>query len=519
MTGLRELLDPRPDLRPYLFCRGFLVTDRPLDTSAYPFYGNWKETAVGSLWVYVHRRQKLTVAEHRGKTLFLIGHAYDPFAMEHEESAILVRIAERGLDAIHELTGVFFLGILCGAGLELHVDASAQQWACYGRIGGHLYVSSHMRLIGDLLDLRMTEYADRLVHYRWYRYMMGNYLPGDITCFDELTRIVPNTFVRYDGIGFTVTRFYPAQEIAMCETEAEYRAVIAEAAEIMKNTMALIPQKWPRPAISLTGGIDSGTTFAAANGQYDRYTAFSYVSLHRESVDAEKAEEICARFHVPWKRYDVPERNADVADLSSFKQILEWNEGGIGSIADSDVRKKVTLIRSDVCDVEVKSWVSETVRAYAHRYFGRRSFPKDLSARNYTSLYKIFTFDRRLARETDRRFQAYWEHTRLKEHLFNYDETDLFVWEMMHGGKCALSLGAMKTCFDITIPYNNRKLLDLLLRVPLEKRLSDQHHLDMKRLLNEELYGMNIRVVNLNETDLRKRLADLYFTIHSALPF
>ena len=111
----------------------------------------------------------------------------------------------------------------------------------------------------------------------------------------------------------------------------------------------------------------------------------------------------------------------------------------------------------------------------------------------------------------------------LKEHLFNYDESDFFVWEMMHGGKCGLNIGVMKACFDITIPYNNRKLLDLLLRVPLEKRLSDELHLDMKKTLNKKLYEMNIRVVNLNETDQRKKLANqlanLYFTVNSILPF
>ena len=89
----------------------------------------------------------------------------------------------------------------------------------------------------------------------------------------------------------------------------------------------------------------------------------------------------------------------------------------------------------------------------------------------------------------------------------------------MHGGKCGLNIGVMKSCFDITIPYNNRKLLDLLLRVPLEYRISDQHHLDLKKTMNKELYDMNIRVVNLNETEGRKKMANIYYTINSHLPF
>ena len=127
--------------------------------------------------------------------------------------------------------------------------------------------------------------------------------------------------------------------------------------------------------------------------------------------------------------------------------------------------------------------------------------------------------NRRLVHETDIHFENYIRNTKLREHLFNYDESDFFVWEMMHGEKCGLDIGVMRSCFDITIPYNNRKLLDTLLRVPLEKRINDQLHLDLKKLLNRELYDMNIRVVNLNETDKRKKILNLYYSINSILPF
>ena len=519
MSELKKLLDERPDLQQYLFCRGFLVTDDEIDITGYPFYGNWNRTHVGSLWVYVHKLQKLTVCEEENKKLFLVGHAYNPFTSEIDEKTILSEIAKRGIDYINELTGVFFLGIVEEKSMQFHVDASAMQWACYGYINGQLYVTSHMRLVGDLLNLQMTDYATRLVNYKYYHLMFGAYLPGDITCFAELTRLVPNTFVTYSDGSFQVTRFYPAHGIAMCENDNEYEEVITEGARLLKNTLALIPKKWAHPAISLTGGIDSNTTFAAANGNYDKFTTFSYVSMYRESVDAEKAQQISDRFGVKWKRYDVPESNEECADFQAFKAILEWNDGGIGSNKDSDIRKKIVLIKNDVCDVEVKSWISETFRAYAYKYFGRTSFPQNLSARNYTSLYKFFLFNRRLVHETDAYFKQYWEHTALKEHLFNYDETDFFVWEMMHGYKCGLNIGAMKTCFDITLPYNNRKLIDLFLRVPLEKRINDQLHLDLKKLLNKELFDMGIRVINLNETKSRKRKANLYFSVNSKLPF
>lgn len=522
---LKDVLDTKPNIQKHLFEKGYLITDAVLQNmDQYPFYGNWKVTKIGGFYFWVYHTVNLFTVESERGTFFLIGHAYNPYQMEHDETVILEKVAanygtEKYFEQIDELTGIFIMGVTREQEMEFLLDASGQQYGCYGMVKGKQYICSHMRLVGDICGLKTDSYVDRLVHYRWYRYMMGNYMPGDITCYRELKRIIPNTYVRLMDGAYHVERFYPNRPISMCQNEQEYMQVIEEASRILQNTMQLIPRKWDRPAISLTGGVDSNTTFAAANGQYSEYETFSYVAMYRESVDAEKAKKISDRFGVKHTLWNVPETNEEIPEFHVYKAVFDYNQGGIGTSKDDDARKKITLIHSDVCDVEVKSWISETIRAYAYKYFGRKRFPKKLTARNYTSLYKIFFLNRKLVWDTDKHFKAYFKNTQLKEHLYNYDESDFFVWEMMHGGKCGLNIGVMKSCFDITIPYNNRKLLDLLLRVPLEKRISDQHHMDMKKRMNQELFDMNIRVVNLNETSRRKRFANLYYQINSFLPF
>ena len=91
--------------------------------------------------------------------------------------------------------------------------------------------------------------------------------------------------------------------------------------------------------------------------------------------------------------------------------------------------------------------------------------------------------------------------------------------EVTWGSWGGMNISEMKIYADITFIYNNRLFLDLLLHVPLADRISDRHHLDMKALLNRELYDMNIRVVNLHETKQRARRLNLIFTINSHLPF
>ena len=82
-----------------------------------------------------------------------------------------------------------------------------------------------------------------------------------------------------------------------------------------------------------------------------------------------------------------------------------------------------------------------------------------------------------------------------------------------------IRVSEMKYCFDITFLYNNRRFFDLMFRVPLEKRISDQHHMDMKKYLNPELFDMGIRVVNLKETRFRAFALNIIFSINSLLPF
>ena len=522
---LKDLLDNKPELQKHLFEKGYLITDAQVtQAEEYPFYGNWNVTKIGTYDFWVYQTAKLYTYEFEKGTIFLIGHAYNPYTMVWDENDILKSMAEvygteKYFDILDELTGVFVMGIVQDEALEVVLDASGMQCGCYGTVQGKQYIASHMRLIGDICGLQTDDYVRRLVGYRWYRFMMGNYLPGDITCYREIKRIIPNTYLTLRDGTYQVKRFYPNKEIQMCQTEEEYQQVIEEAAKILQNNMALVPKKWDRPAISLTGGVDSNTTFAAANGHYGEYETFSYISMYRESVDAEKAKQISDRFGVTHRVYNIPEKNEEIANFDVYKAIFDYNQGGIGASKDGDARKKITLIQGNVCDVEVKSWISETIRAYAYKYFGRKKFPKRLTARNYTSLYKIFFMNRRLVWETDKHFKDYFANTQIKEHLYNYDESDFFVWEMMHGGKCGQNIGVMKSCFDITIPYNNRKLLDLLLRVPLDKRISDQHHMDLKKQMNQELFDMNIRVVNLNETSRRKKMANIYYTINSKLPF
>ena len=522
-TVLKNILSENKELQKDLFIRGFLITDKEItDMDAFPFYGNWKVEQHGGFFFYSHELTGVHLYEdEKGNIFFIMGHAYNPFTMKHQEEDILKDLAQASgadhyFEKINELTGVFVYGSLVNGKLEFVVDPSGMQSACYGKIGDTFYISSHAQLIGDLCDLEMDSFVKELIQYKWYGRVMGPYLPGDLTPFSKVKRIVPSIWYSYQG-SVAHHRYWPLEDISIAEGEKEYQRVIEEAADILKNNMQLVAKKWEKPWISMTGGIDSNTTFAAGNGVYEHFETFSYISAEKEVPDAAAAKTIAEHFQLPHHEFHIPDHNDDVEDFVSILAVLRHNNGYVAELKENEARKRMYLRKNAECDVEVKSWVSETIRAYWYKHYGRKTMPK-LSGKLYRNLYKIFLENRGLAHKVDKLFEAYIEKYEYKKIPKDYPPADMHYNEVTWGSWGGLNISEMKYCFDLTFIYNNRKFLDLLFRVPLEKRISDQHHLDMKKYLNKELYDMNIRVVNMKETNFRAFALNVIFTLNSILP-
>ena len=114
---LKDVLDQSCDLQSFLFIRGFLISDKEIcNMQEFPFYGNWKKEKHGKFWFMAHKLTGMHIYEADNRVFFLMGHAYNPFTMEHEELEILRRISQNYgkrsfVDCLNELTGVYLLGV------------------------------------------------------------------------------------------------------------------------------------------------------------------------------------------------------------------------------------------------------------------------------------------------------------------------------------------------------------------------------------------------------------------------
>jgi len=526
INKLKAQLDLRQDLQKYLFIRGFLITTKNiLDINTFPFYGNWNKEKVGNYFFLTH---KLTKVYHYIKdelTFFLVGHSYNPFTMKYDEVEELKDIADAYCEgkesfqkALDELTGVFVIGWFSDKQFTFTTDPSGLQSAYYGIVEDDFMITSHPQLTGDLYGLSMDPFVKKLINYKWYPRILGAYLPCDLSPYKEIKRVVPNVYFTFSNNGITSKRFYPLKELSECINVQEYQDVIKQAADILKHNAELISKKWKKPAISLTGGMDSTTTFAAANGFYDKYETFSYVSAPKEIVDANAAKKISDHFSVKHTLFEIPDDSYALEDYEIKADILDHNSGYISLRRGNELRKRIYLEKTVDFDVEAKSWGSETIRCRWHKHFERDSMPP-LSGKLFRNIYKIFISNRILANKIDRLFEKYihdYEYTKIPA---QYPASDMFYAEIALGSWGGPNVSEMKYYSDITIPCNNRMFFDLLFKIPVKQRIHDEHLLSIKEILNKELYDMNILVVNATKSKTKSKFFNLIFSINQKLPF
>lgn len=522
-ADVEQIMHTCPSLKEKLFARGFLVSDGKIDFDDYPFYGLWQKAEFGAYTVRVSPKQKYTIYEDGEYKLLLIGHAYNPYTMHFEEAEILRELCEdlqkdreSFFEALNELTGIFTLVWLEKNQCYFVGDATCMQTTFYTVCDGNLYIASHTNLLGDLLSLSWDDYIKELTSYRFFK-LFGNSLPGDHTQFSQVKRLVPNHYMCFDADKqLSAHRFYAPEK-----TEKPSAEIEKQVAELLHNNLALIAKKWTKPAISMTGGCDSKTTLACAEGIQNQFKYFSYTSSEAEDVDANAAHHICNALGLEHVIHSIPQEDAAFENIEEVRKLLHWNTGNIRWSNKNDVRKRCFYADTDEFDVEVKSWASEIGRAYySKRFNGRVNFGAKPTPRVCTTLYKVFLHNRKLVRKTDAVFAEYLEKyfKQAAENPVEWQEQ--FFWEFRVASWNALVItGEHRYAFDITIPYNNRRILELLLSMPLKDRIEDAAYKHIRDRMNPLIDQTGIAVTNLKHTKRREKLENVYYWLHTHMPF
>ena len=452
-------------------------------------------------------------------TVFLlIGHAYNPFNMCYDENELLKQVAQSYnkkrksafFECINEWTGIFALFVFEQEILVVQ-DCGGIKGVYYGNVGGKTIITAFPQIAADIYGLPMDSFVHKLVKNRFFN--IGNrYLPGDLSPFVEFKRLGANSYlICTSNHEFEISRFYPVCPHPECKTEDQYQQYIEDAFKILHNGIELISRKWKHGAISLSGGTDSKTTLACANGCYDKFMYFSYQSKDTEIVDSEAAHVICEKIGLKHDIYKIPDTNEEVKDFGVLKAIIDHTNAWVKNLADNEVRKCIFFYRhKDMMDVEVKSWISEIVRVFFERKYGF-SMPRKLTPRHFSIFQTRYFFSPGLLWKSDALYKDYMKKFDLEEPKYNYEHTDLYYWEVRMSSWGMQVANSQDVCHTITFPFNNRKLVDKMLCVPREKRITDQMHNDIIRLANPAIADADIHIENNYFKSYRIWLEKIYY--------
>lgn len=519
---IQKLLEQNPEYKEKLFIRGYYFTNDEVHPEDYPFYGLWNHEKILGYNLLVHKLQTYYIHKFNNNksAMILVGHAYNPFTMQYKEAEILQDLAKlhntkNFWNKFNELTGIFTLIIIEYNNVKFVGDPCCQQCCFYSALNKHVYLSSHSIILGDILNLKWDPNIQKLVNYKFFP-LLGNDLPGNLSQFNEVQQLLPNHFGQYNNNKINLTRFYYPHVLDKNNNE-----LATEIGSLLHNNMKLILKKWKQPAISMTGGCDSKTTIACANGLYHKFKFFSYSSSDAEDVDAQAAVKISDYMSFNHKLHKISRNDEDFdSELEITRALLDYNTGNIIPTNKNDVRKRHYFDQIDDFDIEVKSWVSEALRAYFSKRFNKReNFGNKPTPRKCTTMYKFFLHNRSLVKMVDKMFEDYLNKyfEQAKENSLPWPEQ--FYWEQRQASGEGITItGQQRYSFNITIPYNNRRIMELFLSASVHDKIYDKIHSLVRQQMNPKIDEPNILVVNLKHTKNRAKLENLYYAIHSRLP-
>ena len=180
------------------------------------------------------------------------------------------------------------------------------------------------------------------------------------------------------------------------------------------------------------------------------------------------------------------------------------------NLADNEIRKYMFLRQLNAYDVELKSWASEVARVFFERKY-QLKMPERLHERHGSIFQTRYFGHPGLLKWSDRAYYRFLREIGLDKPLYNYEHTDLFYWEIRMGCWGVTVTSSQQVYHRVTMPMNNRKILELFLSFPHEMRKSDSVHKAVMQHMEPKVVEAEVEIQNLYFHSYRIWLEKIYF--------
>lgn len=461
------------------FGHGYLVT-----TGTPPvlpgFLEQWSTTTVGALLVRAAPRTQVSTAGHGDAHVVLLGHPLDVDRGTADAGGIVGRLAQLLATDGHEATvrdaaylaGRWTLLLLTGPGpgrpgrLTALPDTMGSQPVFYAGGPDGLALGSADTLVAIARRLPVDPAAQHLAaEIRRLRPTGVAYLPGQVSSYLGVQQVVPNCLLQVDPETpdqVRHTRFWPF--IDRVEDD-DLESVHEEFRDRLQGQLRLVAGLG-RTAWSLTGGLDSRVLLAHLDVPPAPGTlAFTYLNPRDVARDPGAARDVFVANELA-DRLGIPHR------------VLRWRQAKAGSTFGRLHRATYPVTRVSHgaahamwADLPHDIWEIQGNGGEIGTVFRVNRPAGPLEPAKVATMWLGRAFERHPRVLSI--FEDYLEHAQLEdERLRGYDHHDVFYWEHRMGRWGWTKFLDGDLSHRIVPPFNDRRLLEVMLRLPEQQRVS-----------------------------------------------
>lgn len=435
-------------LKKLKFRRQFLLTTEPILG-----LNSWKTLNFGDHVLYSHPDLASVYEKGEFSEVILLGYIFDPMCHDRSERDILKEIAANPRPKIiaqilYGLSGRFVLLIKTIDNLLFFNDACGLRSFYYVNYKEHLQLASQPLLLKKVsADLIVKREQYQSFFDSEYGKQKENWYPSGTSLYEGVKHLVPNHYL--DSKTRLQYRYWPTNE----HKTNDYDSSLQKFSTLLQNIMTVASLKYDL-ALGVTAGFDSRIILSASKTAQDRmlFYTLKYRDMTMSSRDIQVPRKLNESMNFDHKVMDckiptttefakIYEQNSDMAHLD------DWGFIAYGISQNLPEGK-----------MAIKGSCSETGRCFFYKSGKHPTLSSGANLVAYNPGWKGIAF-------IEKRLNNWFNEVNDSKTNLGYPILDLFHWEVSTGSWQTQNQLEWDIVHDTFTPFNNRELLDVMLRI------------------------------------------------------
>lgn len=462
---------------------------------------DWNIDNLESHYLYTHPDCEKSRIQKESLDLILIGYIINPRLPDNSSSDILADISNFiSIDDVSKklygLVGRFILIIKKDNQYTFFNDACGLKLLFYTKYNEELYAASQPLLLRLVCDIQESSNHQEYYRSTYVKDNIEHYIPSGTSLYENVHHLVPNHYLSTSNLE--QKRYWPVKQLQ----KESLRNSVDDFSNLLKNTMLAANKKF-KLALPLTAGWDSRMVLSGCKSIHRDLWCYTlqYRDLTIKSNDLRIPSKIATTLGLQYEIIDCRKslNNKFVQVYMNNTDIPHLNDWG--KIANGMFEK----YPSD--RIAVKGVCSEIGRCY---------YPRNKKHRRINSSEDLLDLEYQWNNISfiQKRMLEWFDEVKNEKVNFGYNIYDLFFWEHRMGSWQAQSQLEWDIVQDAFTPFNNREILDIMLRIdPLHRSEPDfELYKESMEKLWPEVLSESINPLSKNET-IRKLIKSLMMNL------